>query len=222
MGISKGISVSSMFEIDKRAQDEYGIPQIVLMENAGRAAFEVILNDQSNIKNERIAVLCGKGNNGGDGFVLARYLAEETPKKIVVFAPDPDDIKKGPANINFDIICRMGLKIRPLYAFCDDSDVFSIAVDSIFGIGFNGKMGKDFVPVVQKLNSSGYKVYAVDIPSGLDATSGKASGYCVRAAKTVTFGLPKQGFFLEDGPLVCGDIIVKNIGFPGALLSEYQ
>ncbi len=219
----KGIAAEIMAEIDKRAQDEYGISQNTLMENAGRSAFEVILEDFKPFKKESLAVFCGKGNNGGDGFVLARFLAGCLPGRLTVYIKDLGDIREGAAYDNFSVIENMGLDIRPLEDFLKEEDPFSftIAVDAIFGMGFRGSLPEECASIGRCLNSSKMTVYAVDVPSGLDATTGEASEGCPRAHKTVTFGLAKQGFFLKDGPAVCGQIIVKDIGFPEELIKQY-
>jgi len=211
-----------MSEIDRKAREDYGIPEIVLMENAGRSVAECMLSDTGPLQNERIAVFCGKGNNGGDGFVVARYLANESPEKLVVFVSDEKHIKEGSSSTNFHIIRRMGVSIAPLDFFLQDKhgEEFTVSVDSVFGTGFKGELPPEYAALGVKINASAMKRYAVDVPSGLDATTGIASKNCLIADKTITFGLPKAGFYLEDGPSVCGQIIVRNIGFPKALLES--
>ena len=213
-----------MAEIDRKAQEDYGIPQIVLMENAGRSASEVILKDLPLIENERIACFCGKGNNGGDGFVVARYLSNKNPKHITVYVLDEENVKGGAARDNLRIIRKMGLDIRPVEDFLNKAaavEDLSVAVDAIFGTGFKGGLPEECAALARLLNTSGAKLYALDVPSGLDATTGTVADDCFRACKTVTFGLPKQGFYAGNGPEVCGEIIVKDIGFPKALLEPY-
>ncbi|MDD5634893.1 MAG: NAD(P)H-hydrate epimerase [Candidatus Omnitrophica bacterium] len=213
-----------MSEIDRKAQDEFGLNQIVLMENAGRCAFDVISSDNPSIKKERIAIFCGKGNNGGDGFVLARYLANGGARGLFVFVTGMDSIKKGAALDNYNILRKMGLAILPLEDFLKpvkERDNFTIFVDAVFGTGFQSELPRDVALTWIHLNSLNAKVYAIDVPSGLDATSGRAAKNCIKAYKTVTFGLPKIGFYLNDGPSVCGEVIVKDIGFPEQLLRPY-
>jgi NAD(P)H-hydrate epimerase len=220
----KPISAEIMSEIDKKAQEDYGIAQIVLMENAGRSAADVVLADLHPLKNERIAIFCGKGNNGGDGFVVGRYLANESPAALTVYVTDIENIRQGAARDNFKIIRKMGIDIRLLEDFLRtgvrETD-YTVGIDSIFGTGFRGELPAGHAALGRYLNDSGMKLYAIDVPSGLDATTGTASRDCVRVQKTITFGLPKQGFFAGDGPDVCGEIIAKNIGFPSALLEPY-
>ena len=220
----KPISAEIMAEIDRRAQEEFSIPQIVLMENAGRSVSEDIIKDLSSIKDKRIAVFCGKGNNGGDGFVIARYLADKTPGQLIVYVMDSENIRQGAALENFEKIRKMELDIRPMKNVFTEKGVIEnmdIGVDSIFGTGFKGELPEDCAALGSKLNLLDIRVYAVDVPSGLDATTGVASKDCPRADRTITFGLPKQGFFQQDGPDVCGEIVVKDIGFPRPLLEPY-
>jgi len=213
-----------MSEIDRKAREDYGIPAIVLMENAGRSVAESILSDTGTLHNQRISIFCGKGNNGGDGFVVARYLANGSPEKLVVFVSDEKHIKEGPASANFHIIRRMGVSITPLDLFLQGKygEEFTVSVDSVFGTGFKGELPPEYTALGTKINASAAKRYAVDVPSGLDATTGIASKNCLIADKTITFGLPKNGFYIKDGPSVCGEVIIRNIGFPQALLVHAQ
>ncbi len=220
----KGVSAEIMAEIDRKAQEEYGIPQIVLMENAGRAAAEVILDELGTLRDERIAIFCGKGNNGGDGFVVGRYLANECPAHLSIYVQEAERIRKGAPYDNFEIARGMGVEIRPLKDFFEETATvadFTVAIDSVFGTGFKGELTEEYAALGRSLNSAGLRIYSIDVPSGLNATTGEAAKDCIRAYKTITFGLPKQGFFIKDGPDVCGEVIVRNIGFPEALLEQY-
>jgi hydroxyethylthiazole kinase-like uncharacterized protein yjeF len=221
----KPISAEAMAEIDRKAQEDYGIAQIVLMENAGRSAAEVILGELGSLKDEKIAIFCGRGNNGGDGFVVGRYLANESPGRLTIYIADPDNIRQHAARDNFEIIRKMELDIRPMEDVLAREEAlrdFTVGVDALFGTGFRGELPKEYAVLGERLNSSELRLYAIDVPSGLDATNGVASKNCFNACKTITFGLPKQGFFINDGPKVCGEIIVRDIGFPSALLKPYM
>ncbi|MEA3489323.1 MAG: NAD(P)H-hydrate epimerase [Candidatus Omnitrophota bacterium] len=218
----KPISAEIMSEIDRKAQDDFGIAQVVLMENAGRSAAEVILADTASIKDEKIAIFCGKGNNGGDGFVVGRYLANKAPGRLTIYVADMERIRPGAARDNFEIVQKMGLDLRPIGDFLVSGDVdFTIGVDSIFGTGFKDRLPEEYAAVGRRLNSSTVRIYAIDVPSGLDATTGVMSKGCFKADKTITFALPKQGFYVNDGPSVCGEVIIRDIGFPMALLESY-
>jgi hydroxyethylthiazole kinase-like uncharacterized protein yjeF len=224
MSDMSGVTAQQMAEIDRRAQEEYGISQSELMENAGRSVAEVILSDYNSLKNEKIAVICGRGNNGGDGFVAARFLLSGYPSRLTVYVSDPEKIKQGAALLNFQRIRDLDIEALSIKEFISSegpSGGYTISVDALFGTGFKGELPEDLSLAGKILNSSDLTHYAVDIPSGLDATTGLAAEDCFKADKTVTFGLPKRGFFKNAGPEVCGEIIVKDIGFPPKLLQEY-
>jgi NAD(P)H-hydrate epimerase len=216
------VTAEQMAEIDRRAQEEYGISQQVLMENAGRSVAELIIADSGDVAGERIAVFCGKGNNGGDGFVAARYLADAKPARLTVYVLDAEGIRPGAALDNFRAARDSGLDIRSLSGFDYFSEgPFTIMIDAIFGTGFKGELGDEHKRIARDLKNAAVRSYAVDVPSGLNATTGKASKDCFKADKTITFGLPKRGFFMDDGPDVCGEVVVAAIGFPRELLEEY-
>jgi len=224
MAERKGVTAFEMSEIDRKAQEVYGIPQATLMENAGRSVAEEIIKDLVSLEKESIAIFAGKGNNGGDGFVAARYLSEKTPRKLMIYTVSNDLPKSGAACGNFTRAKELGLIIRPLKDFLSlnkNDASFTIGIDAIFGTGFIGDLPEECENLGKKLNSSNIKIYAVDIPSGLDATSGKAGENVPKAQKTITFGLPKQGFFTKAGPDLCGKIIIKDIDFPQKLLKQY-
>jgi NAD(P)H-hydrate epimerase len=219
------VTGEQMSKIDIRAQEEYMIPSIVLMENAGKAVAEAVMREPGVGKSTRICILCGKGNNGGDGFVACRYLMYKGYEAVNLYITSPDKVKKGAAAVNLEILRRSGARIT--YAselditpstFLGSYDVF---VDAIFGTGFRGELPAELVRIGEFLETTAKKVFAVDIPTGLDPDSGKASRGCIKAYRTVTFGLHKKGFFEEDGPGRCGDIILADIGFPPELLKEY-
>jgi len=215
------VTAAQMAEIDRRAQEDLGVPQERLMENAGRAVFEEILKSSGGSfpAGKKTAFVCGKGNNGGDAFVAARYAEEYAPGTAVVFVPDVAAIKQGAALDNYKKLLGMGVEMRPLTGFTGAG--YKVIVDGILGTGFSGELREPLSSVCAKINSSGALVVSVDVPSGLDATTGKASASCVKAHVTVTFGLPKTGFYRQDGPGFCGDIVVADIGFPKTLIDEY-
>ena len=222
----KAVTADEMSEIDKRAQEEYGISAEDLMENAGKSVSEIVIKDAASMENENIAVFCGKGNNGGDGFVIARRLFRKNPKELIIFVFDQKKIKEGGAYNNYIKAKELGIKIKEVKDYIDDNryreNYFTIGIDAVLGTGFSGKLRGFYNNLGKMINSSNFKMYAVDIPSGLNATTGVASDNSLKAFKTVTFGLPKRGFFSEEGKNLCGEIIVKDIGFPEELLGEYQ
>jgi len=219
----KAITAQQANRIDHAAQKEFGIPSIVLMENAGRTVSEIAADAVRTPTEARIGVFAGKGNNGGDGLVCARYLINAGFAVSVFILAAPDELKNDPG-INLAILRRM--KAHHTF-FRTGNDIkraskkfaFDLIIDAIFGIGFSGIVEGLPFNLISRINDSGSPVISVDIPSGLDATTGKIGSVCVRASKTVTFGLPKKGLFINDGPRYAGEVIVKNIGFPASLLA---
>jgi len=210
-----------MLEIDRLAQEEFGVPQSVLMDNAGKCVADSVLRDSENIKNEHIAVLCGKGNNGGDGFVSARYLIEMGAGSVTVFLASRD-IKPGAALQNFKLLSEITACVQDIDCFWRRPAEITVLIDAVFGVGFKGSIPRSLQDVFLAANAlTNIKKYAVDIPSGLDADTGMADKYCFMAGKTVTFGLAKSGFYLNHGPRVSGAITVADIGFPKELLDRY-
>ncbi|MFH1858023.1 MAG: NAD(P)H-hydrate epimerase [Candidatus Omnitrophota bacterium] len=219
----KPVDASAMREIDLAAQEQYGIPELVLMESAGRETAQVALEKIKN-SNESVAFFCGKGNNGGDGFVAARHLyLSGVP--IAVFYIGEKKFLKGSARINFEILERFGCLIQEIRDGADlqqqllQHGTFQLAVDALLGIGLKGEVQEPYRSVIHQINRLPCPVLAVDVPSGLCASTGRVLGCCVQAEWTVTFGLPKKGFYAEAGPSVSGEVIIKNIGYPKALLS---
>ncbi len=215
-----------MRELDRRASEEYGIPSLVLMENAGLRLFEEakrLLDDKS--RGKRVLVFAGKGNNGGDGFVAARHLMNSGAEVKVFLLARPEDIK-GDARINLNILQKSGGRI---YSLTEEKDLqradisllyADLVIDAIFGTGFQGKATGISSLTIQMINASGKKVIAADLPSGLEANTGKVHGPCVKATSTVTFGLPKIGLFLEPGAGYTGKVFVGDISFPKQLTEE--
>lgn len=204
-------------EIDRRAVEEYGIPGVVLMENAGRNAAELLA--RLNSHRERVAILCGPGNNGGDGFVIARHLDRlGITSSIFLVAnsakPSPD------AATNFGVVEKMGLTISHGHEPPDLSR-FGWVVDALFGTGLDRPIAGPTADVVNAVNASAATVFAVDIPSGLDCDSGLPAGPCVRAHHTVTFVGMKVGFLTPAARPFIGEIHFADIGVPRRLVEEY-
>ncbi|MFH1411151.1 MAG: NAD(P)H-hydrate epimerase [Candidatus Omnitrophota bacterium] len=218
------VSALIMAEIDKKAQEEFGIPQSTLMENAGESIARTVLADTSSPEDERIAVLCGKGNNGGDGLVAARYLLSSKPGLLKVYKVFEGDMAHGAAEDNYNKAREAGVEIEGIDGFLSEpeKEAFSIIIDAVFGTGFKGELSEDCRKVFSRISAGKVKVYAVDVPSGLDATTGYAAKGCIKAFKTITFGLPKKGFFCGSGREFTGDVQIENIGFPMSLLERYQ
>ena len=208
---------SQMREMDRRSIEEYGIPGIVLMENASAAVAEKCA-ERLNATNCKTAVfVCGGGNNGGDGFAAARLLTLKGYNSIIYFMGKEEKLK-GDAFINYNAAQKMGIYIEKDINKADE--LFKIAdvlVDAIFGTGFSGEPRSDAAEVINKVNNSGKYVISVDIASGVDSETGHASQVCVNANETVSFCMAKVGNMLYPGAEKCGKLTVTNISIPNAV-----
>ncbi len=202
--------------IDRRAIEEFGIPGVVLMENAGRGAAELLA--RLNSLRERVAILCGPGNNGGDGFVMARHL-DRLGITVNLFMFCPPEKLSADAAVNYRIVERMGLPISQSSAVALAG--YGWAVDALFGTGLRGELQSPWSEIVTAINASGAKVLAVDIPSGLDCDTGEPLGPTVRANHTVTFVGMKEGFLTSTARQFVGEIHFVDIGAPRKLIDEY-
>ena len=204
-------------EIDRAAIEDYGLPGVVLMENAGRGAAACALEMLAGKPGARVAVVCGSGNNGGDGFVVARHLHNQGCSVAVFLVAQRDKIA-GDARVNLDVIVRMKLDVREVEPSALDFLGADLVVDALLGTGLNGDVREPYLSAIRAINAARKPVLAIDIPSGLDANTGQVLGDCVRAARTVTFALPKIGFTRGRGPEVAGQVAVVPIGVPRELL----
>jgi NAD(P)H-hydrate epimerase len=209
-------------ELDRRAAEEFGLPTLVLMENAGRSAAELLM--RLNPGRRPTVVVCGKGNNGGDGFVIARHLDNHGwPVAVWLFA-GPGELH-GDARVNFHVLERSGIPHRSLGPGEDVPAELAQAdgwiVDALFGTGLSGLLREPFDRVVSAVNASPARVLAVDIPSGLDCDTGEPLGPTVRAHHTVTFVAAKAGFANPASRQWTGEVHVADIGAPRRLVEEY-
>jgi len=210
------LSRKQLQEIDRLATERYGIPSIILMENAGRAAAEESIK-LIHKKTARIIVICGKGNNGGDGFVVARHLYNKSYKVSVIYLGDINNRKSRSVatDINLNIVRKLGIQMytlnRNIPRLLKSADII---IDAIFGIGLTREIQGPLREFMEKINSLNKPVIAVDIPSGLDTNSGRPLGIAVRAKMTVTFGYPKIGFKNRDSKEYTGKVIVVDISLP--------
>lgn len=217
------VTVGQIQKIDHWAIHECGIPSLVLMENAGRAVSAAVFSQLRSLKEPRVGVFCGTGNNGGDGLVAARYLLNTGVKVTVFMLGRPAELK-GDAAVNYKIFAEWGQ--RPIWlteragVMARRLEAQDLIVDAIFGVGLNREIRGLHRRVIEQLNSSARKIVAADIPSGLDGTTGIIQGVCVKAFQTVTMSLPKAGFFCGFGPEVCGEIMVADIGIPRRWLEK--
>ncbi len=221
----KVVTTEQMQHLDREAIETYGIPGVVLMENAGRGAAEVILKTFPDLPRNSVAIVVGKGNNGGDGFVIARYLLNRGIPARVFLLADPR-ILRGDAETNRRIFLRMKGEITPVPSYKEflnvkkDLEKFDLFIDGIFGTGLDAEVRGYHREVIDYLNTLHKPIVAIDTPSGLDADTGKPLGTAIRAALTITFGLPKVGLLIPPGIDYAGDLKIVDIGIPRKLIEE--
>jgi len=212
-------------ELDRRTIEEVGIPGAVLMENAGRGATRVLREQFRNLQEGPVVLVCGAGNNGGDGFVIARYLQEAGIESEVFLLAAPERIR-GDARIYFDALDGTDVPVRLLKDEGVSEDVLrrwqsaSCIVDAIFGTGLARPVEGLYRKAIEAIGAARRPVFAVDMPSGICADTGKVLGSAVRAQCTATFGLPKRGLYLYPGAGHAGRITCVDIGIPERLLDE--
>ena len=210
-------------ELDRRAIEEYGVPSLVLMENAGRAVAGEVLSALQHGGGKRVCIVCGAGNNAGDGFVAVRHLWSAGVAPDVVLVGKAGRLKNDAA-VNFFILKKCRYPVREAVGV--DAAVRSmlkkaeVIVDAVFGVGLNRAIVSPFREFIEAVNAAGRRVIAVDIPSGLDATTGQVYGVCVKAATTVTLTCAKQGFFCNEGPGLVGKVKIADIGIPRRLIGK--
>ncbi len=215
------LSRAQVREVDRRAIADFGMTGLVLMENAGRNA--ACLLEGLGVDG-RVVICCGKGNNAGDGFVIARHL-DNSGFEVRVLLASPSCSFAGDAAENFAIIRRSGIPIEEPSADLRklwDQELSSAVwiVDALLGTGTQGTLREPFLTAIGAINSSGKNVLAVDLPSGLDCDTGEVLGACVRAQHTATFVARKPGFDLRDAENWTGQVHVLDIGVPRLLLAE--
>lgn len=230
------LSREQVREVDRLAMDRLGIPGVVLMENAGVNATDVATGMLEAIEGNKVAIICGGGNNGGDGYVIARHLHNAGRKVVVYNASDPSRLE-GDAAVNYGICLRMGMKLMR----CDDAHSLAeqsphwkaadLLIDALMGTGFDASRGlkSHAAAVIDAINAAsearqqggeGPLVLAVDLPSGLDCDKGVVAASVVRADVTVTFVAPKLGFAGDGVAELTGQVFVVGIGVPSGLVDE--
>ncbi len=207
------VTAAEMRQIDQDTIEGIGIPGIVLMETAGSEIVRVIERHYSTAQS--IVIFVGKGNNGGDGLVIARQLSH-TGCDVSIFLVSPAESFTGEARTNLDIARNLGLKIEEIqadFAFLDTLHC-DLLIDAIFGTGLHGNVRDPIANIINAINDLSIPILSVDLPSGLDADTGHPLGTCIQAGRTVTIGLPKRGLLLHPGAELAGELEIVDIGFP--------
>jgi hydroxyethylthiazole kinase-like uncharacterized protein yjeF len=221
------VTAAEMQAMDRRTIEEYGIPGRVLMENAGRGATRTFLTRVYPDQGGRVGVMAGRGNNGGDGFVMARYLAQRGVP-VTVFLLARKDQVQGEAAANLRMLSDLKVPVHEL----PDPDSFQKCrptlahincwIDAILGTGLKSDVKGHFRQAIDFINASSRPVFAVDIPSGLNADTGQICGVCIRAAATATFAFAKIGHLIHPGAGLCGAIDIIDIGIPPFITGAVQ
>lgn len=223
MAALRPLSREEVRSIDARAAEELGLPTLVLMENAGRGAAER-LRIEAGPGAHRVLILCGPGNNGGDGAVVARHL-DAWGWPVQVFWTTPADQLKGDPAVQHGILDRADFDQRSLGDISELSSALSRAdwvVDGLLGTGLTRAVEGHLAAIIETVNASGKPVLSLDLPSGLDCDTGQPLGDCIRAQLTTTFVARKRGF---DAPGVLdytGTVVEVEIGVPGLLLDPFR
>ncbi|MEI6127131.1 MAG: NAD(P)H-hydrate epimerase, partial [Pseudomonadota bacterium] len=220
------VTAGQMQELDRKTITERGIPGLQLMENAGRGTFEQIKRYFPEALGKNIVVLCGRGNNGGDGFVIGRYLLQEGAR-VKVFLFSSADKVSGDARTNLQAYEQTGGCIQEIADEAQwnhargDMEYAGIIVDALLGTGLSSEVSGLYKHVIEDINAQSHaRVVSVDIPSGIDATTGRVLGAAVQAHLTCTFGLPKRGLLVYPGASHAGSLEIIDIGIPQELIEK--
>jgi NAD(P)H-hydrate epimerase len=220
----KLVTAAEMRELDRRTIENLGVPSLVLMENAGRSTYLILRREFPNLSGS-VAVLAGRGNNGGDGFVVARYLANDGFPVTVFLMADPDQVQ-GDALVNLKILEEMKVAVEEVLGEDQLSSVVhrlsrsALIVDALLGTGLNSPVRGLLAQLIARINQVRSPVLAVDIPSGLSADTGEPLGVAVEAEVTVTFGYPKIGQIVPPGRDFVGRLWQVDISIPPALAQD--
>lgn len=220
-------TAEEMRRADRRATERYGVPGLLLMENAGRGAVDVLERVLGPVPGRRVAVVCGRGSNGGDGFVVARHLLGRGARVAVWLVGRAAEVQ-GDARVNLDALRRAGEAVTEAPDAAGEAfgrlraDLMAaeVVVDALLGTGVRGAATGAVGAAIEAVNAAARPVCALDLPSGLPSDGEAPAGPVIRARVTVTFGLPKLGLLLPAGAEHAGQVEVADLGVPRAWLSE--
>lgn len=219
----KILTAAQMRSIDRRATERFGIPSIVLMENAALAVVDAIFAHYPDC--DRAAIFCGIGANGGDGLAVARLLENRGVVPVILIAGERSRYE-GDARTNLGICERMGIPIHDIRTSDDVDEALvraadaDIVVDAIFGTGLDRAPAGMHADLIRAIAGLGLPVVAVDLPSGANASSAEPFDPCIQAEVTVTFAAPKMCHVFQPAAIQCGEVIVADISIPHAAFEE--
>lgn len=221
------LNAQQMRDADRRTIEEIGIPSLVLMENAGRqvvAAMEASFDD---LRVSRVALLCGRGSNGGDGFVVARTLSLRGVEATVFLLGEIGEVR-GDARTNLEILGRLGVSVvevpdaQAWELHFSEISQYDLIVDAIFGTGFRGPLSGLMETVVADVNNTTIPVVAIDLPTGLSSDTADVEGEAIQASMTVTLAAPKIPLVLPPAEAHAGDLVIADIGIPSQVIDDVE
>jgi len=214
-----------MRTIDKAATELYGIPEIVLMENAGHETAVAVEKMLGNLSGKKVCILAGTGNNGGDAFAAVRHMANRGAKMKVFLMGDAGHLTSS-ARVNFNIVVNMGITVHSV-VFQRDWDKVQVAlgfsdvvIDGLLGTGYKGQLRESTEKIIDMVNGAQKPVVSIDLPSGVNADTGAVFSKAVWAKRTISFGLPKMGQLFYPGAKYVGKLLIDDIGIPSELLED--
>ena len=212
------LTADEMAEYERSTIEDFGIDELLLMENAGAAVASTARQMlHGSVKGRKISFLVGKGNNGGDGLVAARHLHNWGAQVTLVLGGGREDLRAIPAK-QLAILEKMGVGLSGADATMAEAELL---VDSLLGYNARGDPKEPLASLIRRANSSKIRILAVDVPSGLDATTGKPGNPCVMADTTLTLGLPKTGFLNPESRRYVGSLHVADISFPNLVYRKF-
>lgn len=220
----KVVDTKKINELDKRMVSDFGVDSQILMENAAISVVNFLLKEFKEIEKKKILIFCGGGNNGGDGFAVARKL-HSLKSYVKVYLLKEEESLKGDAKINFERVKKIGIPILKeidLIKIKEEIERSEILIDAIFGTGLKREIEGEIKEVINLINNSNKYVLSIDIPSGINGNNGKEMGISIKASSTVTFGLPKIGNLLLPGFERCGKLVLSYISYPEELYKDIK
>lgn len=217
------LSVEEMRMADQTAIEELGIPGIMLMENAGLKSAQCIAQELDSITGKSIGIFCGKGNNGGDGFVIGRHL-NQMGANVHFWLVGKQSEVGGDARTNLDIAMQLSLPISELSSWNSNAYLqsYDILIDALLGTGLKGEVKGIYAKIIESINSFPGWVVAVDTPSGLECDTGRLLGTCVEADFTITMGNVKTGMLLYPGKTFVGDLFIADLNVPDDVFIQFD
>ena len=219
------LTADQMREADRRTIEDIGIPSLVLMENAGRQVVAAMESYYQDLAERNVAIICGKGNNGGDGFVVARTLHQRGIEASVFLVGQVADVK-GDARLNLEILGRLGVTVVEIAdegqwdLHLSEISSHDLIVDALFGTGLKSALSGIYETVIADINASAIPVVSVDVPSGMSADTSDVIGDCIEASLTVTLGAPKLPLILPPAEQKSGEVVIADIGIPASVFES--